>query len=174
MEMLELFWFDDGHGKTWQAEKGAKINGASIPRPLWSRLGSPYIGEYRRASIVHDVACRQAGKDYGLRLAADRMFFRACLVGECSKFQAMLLYVGVRIGARLGYGTGLRTRDAVKLSLDFDDIRCIEDFQAVAQIVMQPGETEDAEVIEERTEAAFERVAAARLELMPTTGEMRG
>jgi hypothetical protein len=95
MKMLEDFWFVDGAGKRWIAPKGAIINGASIPEPLWSSVGSPYTGEYRRASIVHDVACDDPNVS---RDAADDMFYEACLAGGCTLLQAKLLYAGVRVG----------------------------------------------------------------------------
>ena len=98
MALLEAFWYDDPDGRRWTAPAGSVVNGASIPAPLWSAVGSPYTGEYRRASIVHDVACGDPGVD---RREADRMFYFACLAGGCTAAQARLLYAGVRIGAWL-------------------------------------------------------------------------
>jgi hypothetical protein len=96
MKLLEDFWYDDPSGRRWAAPAGSLIDGASIPAPLWSTVGSPYTGEYRRASIVHDIACDDPNVP---RRDADRMFYLACLGGGCSKLQARLLYAGVRIGA---------------------------------------------------------------------------
>jgi len=99
MQLLEDFWYDDPDGRRWPANKGSIVNGASIPRPLWATVGSPYTDDYRRASVVHDVACNDptvARKD------ADKMFYYACLAGGCSKSQAAILYAGVRIGAWAG------------------------------------------------------------------------
>ena len=98
MELLAEFTFTDSKGVRWVAPKGSKINGASIPSSLWSTVGSPYTGGYRRASIVHDVACVNANND-GDRKKADLMFFDACIAGGCSKFQANTLFMGVRVGA---------------------------------------------------------------------------
>lgn len=84
MEILEAFTFTDPAGKVWKAPVGSVVNGASIPRPLWSVVGSPYTGDYRRASIVHDVASVEADHDEAKRRAADRMFYHACRVGGCS------------------------------------------------------------------------------------------
>ena len=99
MELLREFTFTDRSGKVWDAPKTSKIDGASIPRPLWTLVGSPYTGEYRRASIVHDVACVRAKGDRRARRAADKMFFHACRAGGCGKLEAVLLYLGVRMGA---------------------------------------------------------------------------
>jgi Protein of unknown function (DUF1353) len=99
MSVLRDFSFKDPAAKVWRAPAGSVIDGASIPRALWTIVGSPYTGDYRRASIVHDVACDQAGSDEKKRRAADRMFFHACRAGGCSIWQSIVLYLGVRIGA---------------------------------------------------------------------------
>jgi len=99
MQLLEDFWYDDPDGRRWLAPVGSIINGASIPRPLWTTVGSPYTDDYRRASIVHDVACNNPSVD---RKDADKMFYFACQAGGCSKKQAKILYAGVRIGAWAG------------------------------------------------------------------------
>ena len=93
MKLLRDFSYTDPEGKVWLASSGEKINGASIPRPLWSTVGSPYTDDYRNASIVHDIAVES-----GDRKAADKMFYYACLAGGCSKSQSRLLYLGVRLG----------------------------------------------------------------------------
>jgi hypothetical protein len=55
MELLEGFQFRDEHGKIWPAEKGHRIDGASIPQIFWSDFpGPPFVGEYRRAAALHD------------------------------------------------------------------------------------------------------------------------
>jgi hypothetical protein len=96
MCLLEDFSFTDPNGRVWPAPKGSIVNGASIPRPLWSTVGSPYTDDYRRASVVHDVACQTPGV---VRKEADVMFFHACRAGGCTPGQAKVLYAGVRIGA---------------------------------------------------------------------------
>ena len=99
VRLLKEFSFTDPDAKEWQAPLGAVVDGASIPRALWTIIGSPYTGDYRRASVVHDVACVQAGSDKKKRRAADRMFFHGCRAGGCSIWQSTILYLGVRIGA---------------------------------------------------------------------------
>src|SRR5213076_361353 len=70
-------------------------DGASIPRTLWSSVGSPYTGEYRRAAIIHDISLKNAGV---VRDDADSMFYFACMAGGCAFLDAKLLYAGVRVG----------------------------------------------------------------------------
>ena len=96
MKLLAEFSFVDPDGRKWVVPEDSVVNGASIPEALWSSVGSPYTGDYRRASIVHDVACDTPAVN---RAEADKMFYFACLAGGCSKLQAKLLYAGVCIGA---------------------------------------------------------------------------
>lgn len=96
MRLLQDFWYIDPEGRRWEAPQGSVINGASIPETLWASVGSPYTGDYRRASIVHDVACAHASIP---REQSDEMFYFACLAGGCSTLKAKLLYAGVRIGS---------------------------------------------------------------------------
>ena len=93
MKLLEIFNFADPEGTIWDAPKEWSIDGASIPRALWTLVGSPYTGDYRRGSIVHDVACDRAGGDKKKRRAADRMFYHACRAGGCSVVQSILLFL---------------------------------------------------------------------------------
>lgn len=99
MQLLENFSFTDPNNRVWPAPKTSVIDGASIPTALWSLVGSPYTDDYRRASVVHDVACKTLGVP---RKDADIMFFHACRAGGCGFFQACVLYAGVRIGAWVG------------------------------------------------------------------------
>ncbi len=96
MQVIEDFWYLDQAGRRWDVPAGTVINGASIPRTLWSSVGSPYTGSYRRAALVHDAA---VGHEGVLRGEADAMFYFACLAGGCSLLQAKMLYAGVRVGA---------------------------------------------------------------------------
>jgi hypothetical protein len=98
MGLLNDFYFIDKDCKTWKAKKGEIIDGASIPRFLWTLVGSPYTRDYRRASIVHDAAVKGL-KDAPERKKADIMFYEACREGGCSIFEAWVLYLGVRIGS---------------------------------------------------------------------------
>lgn len=96
MRLLEPFWYLDPQGRRWDVPAGTVINGASIPRTLWSAVGTPYTGDYRRASVVHDAAIHTPEV---VRGEADTMFYYACLTGGCTLLQAKLLYGGVRIGS---------------------------------------------------------------------------
>ena len=172
MRLLGEFWFSDPRRKELKVPAGYDdMNGASIPRALWSLVGSPYTGDYRRASIVHDKACDDAGEDKGKRRAADRMFYHACREGGCSIRQAIILYVGVRIGAALPDVpswrlAALENEAGPRLYTTADEERLVEDFRVVAERVLEEGETDDPSELESRTTQALVLVTgidAARL-----------
>ena len=160
MRLLEPFSFEDPDGKTWPAPEGSVVDGASIPRALWTIVGSPYTGDYRRGSIVHDLACVEAAGNPEKRRAADRMFFHACRAGGCSIRQATILYLGVRVGsvgsvmvswhpaiATESEGPRIRRAEA-ELGLELS-------FQAIVERVLADGETDDPVELEARSDLAL-------------------
>lgn len=167
MSLLKDFWFKDPKGKKWEAHKDDKVDGASIPRALWTLLGSPYTGDYRRASIVHDVACNKAGDNADKRLAADRMFYYACRAGGCSIWQATLLYIGVRIGAVLPNVDAWQAAAATSAAgprirrTEAED-RLERDFESIANNVLAGGEVDDPSQLEERVDTALFVVAGLK------------
>jgi hypothetical protein len=96
MRLIETFWYIDPQGRRWEAPAGLVTDGATIPRELWSSVGSPFTGSYRLASILHDSALLNPAI---LRNDADNMFFFACLAGGCSLLESKLFYAGVRLGS---------------------------------------------------------------------------
>jgi len=101
MILEDDFSYTDKDGKVWLAPKGAEINGATIPKILWSTVGSPFVGVYRRASVVHDYFVGEGNNpdvSYQERREADKMFYRACRTDGCSWKFAAVLYVGVSVG----------------------------------------------------------------------------
>jgi hypothetical protein len=96
MRLIETFWYLDPHGRRWDAPAGCVTDGATIPRTLWSSLGSPFTGNYRLASILHDSALQNPAI---VRIDADNMFYFACLAGGCTLQESKLFYAGVRLGS---------------------------------------------------------------------------
>ena len=82
-------------GRKWQVPVGAVSDGASIPGFLWKIVGSPLIGKYRNAAVVHDYYCSVRTEDH---IAVHRMFHEAMLASGVSAYEAMKFYLGVRIG----------------------------------------------------------------------------
>jgi Protein of unknown function (DUF1353) len=74
MKLLAPFSFLDPDGKEWIAPVDYCVDGALIPRAVWTLVGLQYTGDYRRASVVHDKACNDAVGNSEARREADRMF----------------------------------------------------------------------------------------------------
>ena len=164
MRMLEPFTFTDPSATLWDAPVGSVIDGASIPRPLWTLVGSPYTGDYRRASIVHDVACDRAGSDITKRRAADRMFYHACRAGGCSVREATILYLGVRIGAVWPavpqWAPALAMHNASpRLTRSAAEDRLESDFRQAGEMILSQGEVDDVDEVERRTDRALSTLA---------------
>jgi len=159
MRLLADFWFTDPAGKKWLTPKDYVVDGASIPRALWTLVGSPYTGDYRRASIVHDKACDEAVDDPPARRAADRMFYHACRAGGCSIQDATVLYIGVRMG---GVWPQVTPWSALMVAPETPQIdkhptnqRVEADFRMIAHQVLAEPETDDPAEIESRTDRAL-------------------
>jgi hypothetical protein len=94
VRVLEDFTFTQAaDGTVWEAPSGSLVNGASIPRVLWTLVGSPFTGDYVYASIVHDVACDTRARPWR---ATHYMFYQACLAGGTRPGRAKLMYLAVR------------------------------------------------------------------------------
>lgn len=94
----EPLTFVDPNGKRWTAPAGIEVNGASIPRPLWSIVGSPFKGDYLRASVIHDHYCVTMQRGWR---QTHKMFWYGCRADGVSQIYANLLYAGVmRFGPR--------------------------------------------------------------------------
>lgn len=92
MQLTQRFAYIDPRGKEWIAPKGSIVNGASIPGALWSTIGGPYEGQYRHASVVHDVACEEMTSKWE---DVHNMFYEACRCGGVSVGQAKTMYYAV-------------------------------------------------------------------------------
>lgn len=116
MQLLANFTFIDSTNFTWQANVGDIVDGTSIPEAVWSEVvGTPFIGEYRRASVVHDVAC---DKHIKTSKEAHRMFYEAMLVDGTSSARALLFYTAVRLfGPQWEAAAGGITNKAFKRAL---------------------------------------------------------
>ena len=94
VRVIEDFTFTQAlDGPVWEAPGGSLVNGASIPRVLWTLVGSPFTGDYVYASIVHDVACDTRRRPWR---ATHYMFYQACLAGGTRPGRAKLMYLAVR------------------------------------------------------------------------------
>ena len=92
MTLVEPFAYVDPRETRWPAPVGAVVNGASIPRAFWSLIGGPFSGEFRDASVVHDVACEIRDRPWR---AVHRMFYEACRCGGVGAVTAKTMYYAV-------------------------------------------------------------------------------
>jgi len=121
MIIEEEIFFIDQNKKKWLVPIHSEINGATIPKPLWSIIGSPYVGNYRRASVVHDYFVGEGNNpnfSYKERRAADAMFFNACRTDGCSWKLSVLLYIGVSVGS-------WASKNNIEHSIDNEDFESI-------------------------------------------------
>ena len=94
VRVIEDFTFTQASdASVWEAPSGSLVNGASIPRLLWTLVGSPFTGDYVYASIVHDVACDTRTRPWR---DTHYMFYQACLAGGTRPGRAKLMYLAVR------------------------------------------------------------------------------
>ncbi|PCH95653.1 MAG: hypothetical protein COB83_08010 [Gammaproteobacteria bacterium] len=97
MRLTKTLTFTDKNNKEWKAPRNSIIDGASIPRLFWLFIGSPFVGKYRRASVVHDV---YYGTKSEPRKQVDKMFYQAMRVDKVNYFKAKAMYYAVRVGGK--------------------------------------------------------------------------
>jgi hypothetical protein len=89
MTVMSEFSYTDPYGLVWDAPAGSVTDGASIPRYLWSVIGGPFEGQYRNASILHDVAYEKHNRPWK---DCDRMFYYAMRCSGVNAAQAKTMY----------------------------------------------------------------------------------
>lgn len=95
MKVLQRYSYTDAQRHTLTADPGFVTDGASIPRALWSIVGSPFTGQYIGAAVIHDVGCDTHKYPWEV---THRMFYTAMRALGVSDDYAKLLYWGVRVG----------------------------------------------------------------------------
>lgn len=91
-KLLSPYTYRDRQGRRWKVPVNSVVDGASIPRLLWSIVGSPSDGPYLSASVIHDYYC-----DVRIRTWQDthRMFHEAMLASNVNTTQARLMFLAV-------------------------------------------------------------------------------
>jgi endonuclease/exonuclease/phosphatase family metal-dependent hydrolase len=115
MTLEDDFHYIDSRNRRWSAPRGSVVDGASIPRPFWTIVGGPFEGQYRNASVVHDVHCDR--REHPWR-DVHRMFYEACRCGGAGKAKAKVMYYAIfHFGPRWNaQGEVLKGASAVTLS----------------------------------------------------------
>ena len=73
---------------------GFVTDGASIPKFVWSVLGSPWSGKYARAAVIHDYLC--VVKTYP-QSKIDYIFYQGMRILKVSYLKRTLMYLAVRV-----------------------------------------------------------------------------
>ena len=118
--LADLTWHDMLHGAI-TVKAGARTDGASIPRLLWSLVGAP-LSDSRvlPAAIIHDQLYCTCGLNGELsREDCDAIFHRALVAAGCPQLRAWLYWTGVRSGGWLGWRRYKRNPEAVAYDLQF-------------------------------------------------------
>jgi len=89
MTLLTELRYTDPQGFVWIAPIGSVVDGASIPRYLWSIMGGPFEGKYRNASVLHDVAYGEHNRPWQ---DCDRMFYYAMRCSGVSVAEAKTMF----------------------------------------------------------------------------------
>src|SRR6266436_3191245 len=89
MTLLTELRYTDPQGFVWVAPIGSVVDGASIPRYLWSIMGGPFEGKYRNASVLHDVAYGEHKRPWQ---DCDRMFYYAMRCSGVGATESKTMY----------------------------------------------------------------------------------
>ncbi len=95
MRLARPYAYIDRADKRWPVPEGTLVDGASIPRPLWPIVGSPFTGAYRNASVIHDFYCDVRTRPWQ---EVHRMFYEAMLSNNVNELQAKTMYMAVYYG----------------------------------------------------------------------------
>jgi hypothetical protein len=112
MTLLNELRYTDPKGVVWIAPPGSKVDGASIPRSLWSLMGGPFEGKYRNASVLHDVSYDQHIRPWQ---ECDRMFYNAMRCSGVSALEAKTMFYALYRFGRHG-AFAIKKAKAVKPS----------------------------------------------------------
>lgn len=94
--LLEDFTFIDPRGKHWIAREGGIVDDEAVPRDLLGISGLPYVGEYRKAALLHAYFCRTRTEPWQ---QVHRVLFDASLAEGLTETQAKGLYAVVYAGS---------------------------------------------------------------------------
>jgi hypothetical protein len=92
MSLLRDFVYIDQTTMKWASPTNSVVDGASIPKILWSFVGGPFEGQYRNASIVHDTECDAKMHPWQ---NVHRMFYNASRAGGVGWIKANVMYAAV-------------------------------------------------------------------------------
>lgn len=93
VKLLGSLSFCDKNGKIWTAPDGAVVDGASIPKFFWRVVGPPFVGLYRRASVIHDWYCISKSEPY---TAVHKVFDEMMITDGVPDFKRKMMAYAVK------------------------------------------------------------------------------
>jgi hypothetical protein len=72
-------------------EAGFKTDGATIPRIMWTMIGSPFQPRFSKASLCHDYQCK---KEWDVKEMSE-LFYENLLLAGVNKWKAKAMYQSV-------------------------------------------------------------------------------
>ena len=123
--LIDPVRYTDPCGGVWLSPAGATIDGASIPKMVWSIVGGPFEGKYRDASVIHDIACAEHSRPWQ---AVHEVFYFAMLASGTPDWQAKVMYAAV-------YHFGPRWKDPKTHAEPPKSTLSQEDFQALVEAI---------------------------------------
>ncbi|UHD17641.1 DUF1353 domain-containing protein [Thiocapsa bogorovii] len=162
MKLLEEFAFIDSNGKRWVAPKGSVVNGASIPSALWNTVGPPFVGDYRRATVIHDVGCDQKTAPHE---EVHRTFYFAMRADGVGWLKANTMYQAVKqFGPKWNLNTG-----AVSQRRSPSEAEMASFLDAARQAAEEIGEEGGLEAVERRINEILRSPAGPKSSPEPIT-----
>ena len=133
MRLLAPLIYFDPKGVEWRAPTNWEVNGASIPRFIWSFSGGPFEGKYRNASVIHDVACDQKMRSWE---DVHEVFYWAMRASGVESWRAKVMYGAVyHFGPRWQRVISLRGLPQDQRENELDKARDQADRDSTAKIV---------------------------------------
>ena len=120
-QLCEALTYEDDFWGRITVKPGASTDGASIPRLLWTLVGSP-LSDSRvlRAAIIHDQLYCTLGLDGKLsRESCDAVFKRALIAAGVPKYRSCIYWAGVRTGGWVGWRNYAKHPSRVREQLAF-------------------------------------------------------
>ena len=106
--LTDIFTFEINDYK-YCISKGFWTDSASIPRAVWTLIGSPFTGRYVIPALIHDVLY---GSHHFPRKKCDRIFYEAMRKCHVPRIKAWLIYINVRMWGWIAYKS--KTKDEIK------------------------------------------------------------
>lgn len=90
--LIQPYGYIGPDGVKWDVPAGARVDGASIPRPFWPIIGGPFEGKYRNASVIHDWYCDRRNRPWR---RVHRAFYDAMRESQVNESIAKIMYQAV-------------------------------------------------------------------------------